>query len=294
LRVFIYALQTAFKSLWHEKWINILTILSVGVSLLIVTAFAAITLNVDQTLKRWARSFGLIVYLDENISPDDESILKTIFEKDGDIEEIRFISKDAALAELKRILGKEAPVIDELGENPLPSSFELRLKPTLLEPAFVKKKASEIMEMKGVTNVQYGEKWLSSLNTVVRIMKITVTFIGAMIFVAIVFITYNTIKVFFYRRKDEIETLKLLGATRTFIRLPFLIEGFAVGIVGGLISAATTYFLQNFIVARSADFFPAAGVLISTLPAEAYAAVPVLGALMSIIGSFIAVGKIKY
>jgi len=129
LRVFIYSLQTAFKSLWHEKWINILTVLSIGVSLLIITAFVVITLNVDHTLKRWARSFGLIVYLNENISPDDESVLKTIFEKDTDIEDIRYISKEAALAELKKILGKDAPVIDELGENPLPSSFELKLKP---------------------------------------------------------------------------------------------------------------------------------------------------------------------
>ncbi len=294
MRVFIYSLQTAFKSLWHEKWINILTVLSIGVSLLIITAFVVITLNVDHTLKRWARSFGLIVYLNENISPDDESVLKTIFEKDTDIEDIRYISKEAALAELKKILGKDAPVIDELGENPLPSSFELKLKPSLLEPALVKKKAEELMKIKGVTNVQYGEKWLSSLNTVVRIMKIAVSFIGIMIFVAIVFITYNTIKVFFYRRKDEIETLKLLGATRTFIRLPFLIEGVTVGTAGGLISAIATYGMQNFIVAKSADLFPAAGVLMSTLPVEAYAAIPVLGALMSIIGSFIAVGKIKY
>ncbi|MDH4028019.1 MAG: ABC transporter permease, partial [Nitrospirota bacterium] len=236
MRVLIYSLQTAFKSLWHEKWVNILTILSISISLLIISAFAAITLNADSVLKSWSKSFGLVVYLNEDLSTDEENALRAFFEKDRDIVEVKYISRDRAAEELHQIMGADAGLIDELQNNPLPASFELKLRPELLEPSIVMHKAAEIKQTQGVEDVQYGEKWLSSLSTVTNIMKISATFLGIAIFIAVVFITYNTIRILFYRRNEEIETLKLLGATKGSIRLPFLIEGAFIGVTSGVIS----------------------------------------------------------
>jgi len=294
MRAVIYAFQTASKSLWHEKWINFLTILSISVSVLILSAFVTITINADSILQKWAKSFGLVVYLNEDLSPEEENAVRDFFSHDPDIVEIKYISKKEALAELKKILGEDAPILEDIGENPLPSSFELKLRSELLKPEPVRQKAVEIGKMTGVEEVQYGEKWLSSLNTVSRIMKMSVTFLGFAIFVAIIFITYNTIKIFFYRRKDEIETLKLLGATRTFIRLPFLMEGLFIGVVGSAIGALTLFGAQTFIAAKGAEFLPSFKAITITLPAQIYYYIPISGAVMSIIGSFFAVGKIKY
>ncbi|NOZ68126.1 MAG: ABC transporter permease [Deferribacteres bacterium] len=290
----IYALQTAMKSIWNEKWINLLTVLSVSIGLLILSSFVTVTLNVDSALKRWAKGFGMVVYLDEDLTGKAENELKKLFLQDPDILEVRYISKEQAVRELRLSLGENASILDELDENPLPSSFELKLKRELLKPAVVKKKAEQISRLKGVEEVQYGEKWLSSLNTLSTILKTSAIFLGCAILVAIVFITYNTIKIFFYRRKDEIETLKLLGATRTFIRLPFLIEGLFIGIAGGLISAVALFGIHSMISFKGVEILPSIRTLMVAPPLQAYILIVLVGAVMSLTGSFIAVGRIRY
>lgn len=294
MRTFIYSVQTAFKSILHDKWLNILTILSIGISLLILSAFVTITLNMDSLLKRWSKSFGLVVYLDDSLNMEAENTLKDFFQKDPDIIEINYISKEEAIKELKLILGSNAQIIEELKENPLPSSLELKLKNELLNTSTVKQKADEIRNMTGVEEVQYGEKWLSSLNTISRIMKLSATFLGTAIFIAIIFITYNTIKIFFYRRNEEIETLKLLGATRGFIRLPFLIEGLFIGLIGGIFGSLALFGLHSLILTKGTELMPAIRAVIISFPLEVYLSVPIAGAVMSLTGSLIAVGKIKY
>jgi len=294
MRVLLYSIQSALKNLWAEKWINLLTTLSVGVGLLILSTFVTVTLNMDSVLKKWARSFGIVVYLDDNISAEATGTVRELFKQDTDIVEINYISDDDALKELRTILGTDASIMDDLEHNPLPSSFELKLKRALLEPVYVKKKVKEIKKMSGVAEVQYGEKWLASLNTVSRVMKASSLFLGGAILIAIIFITYNTIKIFFYRRKEEIETLKLLGATKSFIRLPFLIEGLTIGIIGGIIGSLALYGIHSLIIAKGLDFIPSVRAIIISIPIEIFLSVPVAGALMSFAGSFFAVGKIRY
>jgi cell division transport system permease protein len=294
LRTLIYSLQSAFKSIWHEKWINLLTILSVSVGLLILSTFVTATLNVDSVLKRWSRSFGLVVYLDEQLSKNEENELKHFFQQDTDVLEVIYISKEQAVKELSDTLGENAQILEDLNENPLPSSFELKLRRELLESALVKKKAALIEQMAGVEEVQYGEKWLSSLNTLSEILKVSAIFLGCATLIAIIFITYNTIKIFFYRRKDEIETLKLLGATRRFIRMPFLIEGLFIGLLGGIIGSLTLLGIHSLIAFKGVEFMPSIKSILISVPVQIYMSVPAVGALMSFIGSFIAVGKIKY
>ena len=208
--------------------------------------------------------------------------------------ETKYISKDQALLELRKTLGANAMIIEGLNENPLPSSFELRLKSGLLSPEIIKKKASQIQQLKGVEEVQYGEKWLSSLYKISKTMNLGAIVIGCAIFIAITFITFSTIKIFFFRRKEEIETLKLLGATRPFIRLPFLMEGFLIGILGGTLSSAVIFAMYSFTSLKMVEFLPSINLFITSVPWEVYIIVPVAGAMVSLIGSFIAVGKIRY
>jgi cell division transport system permease protein len=294
VRTFIYSLQSALKSILREIWINILTILSISISLLILAAFVTITVNMDSMLKRWSKSFGLVVYMDDMLNREAEDTLRDFFQNDPDIVEVKYISKDEAIEELKLVLGANAQIVEGLKENPLPSSFELKLKSELLEPSIVKQKAAEIKQMSGIDEVQYGEKWLSSLNTISKIMKFSATFLGTAIFIAIIFITYNTIKIFFYRRNEEIETLKLLGATRGFIRLPFLLEGLIIGLLGGILGSLALFGIHSMILIKGAEFLPAIRAMIIYFPLEVYISVPLAGAVMSFTGSLIAVGKIRY
>lgn len=294
MRVFLYSLQTAIKNLWREKWINILTMLTIAVGLLILGTFVLITLNMDSALKRWSKGFGLVVYLEENLSIDEEGLLKEYFQNDPHVIEIKYISKDSALKEFKQTLGTMTSILEGFEKNPLPSSFELKLKREVLDPMQIRQKASQIKQLNGVEDVQYGEKWLSSLNTITKGMKIIVVIIGSIIFIAIAFSTYSTIRILFYRRIDEIGTLKLLGATRGFIRLPFLLEGLFIGIFGGITGFLGLLAIYYFTTSKIIEFMPSIKGLMIFFPPETYPAAPLVGAVMSLIGSFFAVGKIRY
>ena len=294
MKAFTYSFQSVFRSIWHEKWINLLAILSVGIGLSIVTTFIMLTINMDSVIQRWAKNFGLVVYLKEQISGEEEASLKNRFSLDNDIMEVKYISRELALKELRTTLGADSMILEGLNENPLPSSYELTLKSDLLDPELVRKKAALYQQMTGVEDVQYGEKWLSSLYTISKTMKVGALVVGVAIYIAITFITYSTIKIFFYRRKDEIETLKLLGATRIFIRLPFLLEGLTIGLLGGIISSLAIFGIYSFTSLRLIEFLPSVRLFMASIPYQVYIIVPLAGAAVSVIGSYIAVGKIRY
>lgn len=294
MRIFLFSLQTAAKILWREKWINILTVLTIAVGLLILGTFILITLNMDITLKHWAKGFGIVVYLKENLNPAEENMLNEHFKNDPDVIEIKYISKDSALEELKQTFGTTTSILEGFEENPLPPSFELKLKREALDPVRIKRKTARIMQLNGVEDVQYGEKWLSSLNTLTGGMRIITGLIGSVIFIAMAFVTYSTIKIFFYRRIEEIETLKLLGATRTFIRLPLLLEGIFIGIAGGIMGLLCLFVLYSFTSSKMIEFPPSFKGIMVFFPLKMYLLIPLAGAVMSLIGSFLAIGRIRY
>lgn len=294
MRTLLYSFQTAFKDLWREKWINALTVLTISLALLTLSTFVLITLNIDLTLKEWSRGFGLLVHLKDNLSAEDKNLLREYFKKDTDIIEVNYISKEQALKELMQTFKEMSPVFEGIEENPLPSSFELKLKREALQPTHIKEKAEHIKQIPGVEDVQYGERWLSSLSSLSRWMKIIVIILGSIIFTAIAFVTYSTIKILFYRRAEEIETLKLLGASRSFIRLPFLIEGLFIGLLSGIIGFFTIFGLYELATSRIIEFLPSIKGTVTFFPSVLYPVLPFTGAIMSLIGSIFAIGRIRY
>lgn len=294
MKILKYFFGTAFKSIWLEKWINLLTILSISIGLSIFCSFLLITFNIDSFMQQWSSSFGLVVYLDKDISNGKIQELETYFQQDIELSNIKYVSAIEALDEVKASLGANAVILDDFNDNPLPSTFELQLGNGLIDPILVRQKADAIKKLIGVNDVQYGEKWLSSLNTISDTMKMVAIFFASAIFISTIFTTYNTIKIFFYRRKEELKTLKLLGATNNFARMPFLIEGSFIGIIGGIISAALIFTLSSFTTTRIVEFMPSVSVVLSPLPFQIYLLIPLVGVVMSLLGSFIAVGRIRY
>ena len=294
MRILSYSFKTAFKNIWLEKWIILLTILSISIGLSIFCLFVIISLNFDSAIQQWSKSFGIVVYLDKDINKEREEALRKTFHEDPDILEIEYISKERALTEVRKILGENALILDSMKSNPLPPSFEMKLKSELLQSAVVRNKAAEIKKMPGVEEVQYGEKWLSSLNTISSVMRNGAAILGGAILIAVTFMTYSTIKMFFNRRKEDVEILKLLGAPKSFIRLPFLIEGLFVGTMGGIISSLALFGVYTFTTMKIVEFMPSIELFTASLPLLIYIVIPAAGAVMSIVGSFIAVGKIRY
>lgn len=287
-----YSIKSSVKAIAREKWINLLCITTVASSLLMVIMIGLFLYNIHWFVDRLHERFGMVLFLDENISEKDTKEILEKLKKRQEIEGLRYISKDEALKELKESLKDYSYVLEGLEVNPLSPAIEIKLKRSYINPNQVSKTAVELKSIKGVEEVYSAERIADTISTFYR----SVTNIGLIIFstlvLGIVFVIYSTVKILLYRKKDEIETMKLLGATRSFIRTPFLIEGGIIGLLGGLISVGLTVIFYFALTYRLSAVLPAIQTFL--FPIEIIVVFPAIGAVLGVVGSFIAVGRLRY
>jgi cell division transport system permease protein len=132
-----YSFRLAVQSILHEKWINLLSVLTIAVGLLFTVITILIVHNVDVATDRLPEKFSVMLYLNDNVSRQEVDNIVTTAQKDNAVEKVKFIPKDEALKELKTSL-KDTEILDGLGENPLPDSIEIKFRGESIGPETVK------------------------------------------------------------------------------------------------------------------------------------------------------------
>lgn len=286
-----YSFKSAFQSLCREKWINILSILTVASSLLIITLTAFFLYNIESIANHLPERFSIVAYLKDNLSQEEtQSIIDTL-KKREEIVNLKYTSKDDAIKELKHTLKDTSYILEGLNENPLSSSIEIRLKKDFVTSSNVKQISEEIKKISGIDDVYYGEKIAEAIHLLKKSIQNMSIIIFLTISTGVVFVTYSTVKILFYRRKEEIEIIKLLGATKGFIRMPFLIEGGAIGFFGGILGTIGALLFYFAITYRLSMVIPMLKTLV--FPLEILIFLPITGIALGIIGSVIALGRLK-
>jgi cell division transport system permease protein len=287
-----FAFRLAAQSLLHEKWINLLSVLTIAVCFLVMAMTAFAVYNIDLATKKLPEKFSMMVYLKDNLSHEDLKNVVEALRKENVVENVKFIPKDDSIKELRSFLKNTSFVLEGLEENPLPDSVEIKLSKESIALDSVKKIAEKFKGIKGVDEVEYGEQFLTSLNSVKIGIKTLGTAFIIIMFGGILFVCYSTVKILFYRKNREMETFKLLGATKGFIRAPFLIEGATIGFFGGLLSLAGVLIFYYSIILRLSLTIPLFKSI--AFPANAVLLLPVLGFVLGITGALIAIGRIRY
>jgi|WetSurMetagenome_2_1015567.scaffolds.fasta_scaffold00217_30 cell division transport system permease protein len=286
-----YATRTAFRSLYKEKWINLLSVITVAASLIVSAVAILLIYNFDIFTRALPEKFTMTVYMKDKIDQQDARKLEEMINSRGYVVGTKYISADQAFQELKRTLGNISNVFEGLEENPLSSAIEVRLKPEMVSAVSVKNISDDIRNMPGVDDVNYEEQIADTVHRIkTSVENLSVFILGIIVFI-VLFVISSTVKILFYRRKNEIEIIKLLGATGGFIRKPFLIEGGVLGLLGGIFAvcgAIVFYYLTTEVFSA---FMPVLHKM--ALPLEALAFVPVAGLLMGLAGSLISVGRLK-
>ena len=292
MRGLLYAAGTALRNLRVEKWINLLTIITISICMMIIGICMLIPVNVHKVLLTWVRDFGIVVYLKEGITDNERQTLIKSLKKDSDFRDLKLISKDEALTKLQHYFSDSEVVVDSIGmeSNPLPESLELKFSRDFITPSYVQSKVSSINTLSGVDDVQYSTEWLIMLSRLAQSLNIIGLTLGSIIFLAIAFAMYSTIKIHIYRRLEEIETLKLLGATKRFIKSPFLIEGSLIGLIGSVFGVSSLYGLYEYIKTA----LPLLENSFIFLPPSLLVLLPLGGVIISFVGTFIAIGRLRY
>ncbi len=240
--------HTTLSNIKSNLQVFLVSVATITVAFSILGLFLVIFVNLNSFLTTWSKHVQLIVYLEDDISKDQRGVLEQLISTNPDVESMTFISKESAWANFKNTFStKKSDFIDELKFNPLPSSYNIKFRPSPERFTKIRNFAELFKEREGVESVEYGEKWLRAFEKFMLFIRIFLLAVGGLLSLGLILIISNTIKLSFYSRQEEIELMLLIGATPGFVRIPFMLEGMLQGLLGGIFALALIKFLQLYI-----------------------------------------------
>jgi cell division transport system permease protein len=239
-----YFFKKALENLRINPFLSLVTLSTIAISMLILGLFALIYLNVQQFLHHWGDELRVTVYLKETISRSEAEKLSKKVVNWRAVEKSNYVSKEQALARFRGQLREHAGILEGLTENPLPASLELKIRPEYNRGEKMEDLSARLQRLPGVAEVQYGKKWAAKLRIFLDVIKLVGITVGGLLLLATIFVVSNTVKLTFYSRQDELEIMRLVGATDSFIKAPFIIEGLLHGLGGALLAAGALQLLM--------------------------------------------------
>jgi len=226
-------MRRALANIFENRLVHLIGIGTMAIAFLIFDAFLLVFLNVNYWIEEQGRSLTMSIYFKGN--PDKVAVERVTEEllQYPEVTINEFISKSDAMRNLKKRLGDKAGLLDGLEDNPLPASLEIILSRGEIED-FPQRLKTKLEMLEAVDEVQYSHEWVEKIQAVMGAVRLIGIIFGGLLFLAALFIIINTIKLTIYSRHDEVEILKLVGATNRFVKAPFLIEGSIQGLLGGL------------------------------------------------------------
>ena len=222
--------------MFDYRGLSIVALVTSALSMLCVGLFFLIYVNSYKVVQSFEEQITISLYLDEGLSKDQTLALERALRSYPAVSDVEFVShRDAVVSYLERY-PKEEAVVTSLGEQALPTSFVLGLAPTHRTVEGVTALAKKLEGVSGVDEVEYEQDWIQAFSWGNRLLMLTSYVVGVTLVLASVAIVANTIRLTLFNRKHDIDILRLLGATESFIKGPFLVEGVALGALGAGVS----------------------------------------------------------
>ncbi|GAC1340891.1 MAG: permease-like cell division protein FtsX [Myxococcales bacterium] len=283
--------RRAFVNLWRAPLPSLVSVVTIALALFLGCAFAAGILGARALLRSWGAEASLTLYLDPAQGDEQaRSLAERVRAENPGLETV-FVGRAEALSRLRVELGDLGPALDGLSQNPLPATLELRPRAPL-SAAALRALAAELRGLPGVNDVDYGREWLDKLEALGRALRAAGGLALALVVGSALLVVANTIRLAVYARRDEIEIMKLVGATDAYVRLPFLLEGALQGLLGATFALGGLACLERWILPRAAAAFAfASGVPAPHLRPETLLLLLACGALVGFLGSYLAVAR---
>lgn len=241
-------LKRAVNDLKDNVLLNIITFITIALSVLIVSTFALFMINAGKIIHSWEKGVRVIVYIKAGVQQAETDNLQNDIRQMKGVADIKFISREAGLERLKKQMEGQLSLLTNLTENPLPDTLEVWLAPEHKTWKQIEMLAIHIESSHLVEDVEYGQNWMKRFTGFLNLFKVSGGLMGAVFFMAAVFIIANTIRLLFYSKSDEMKIMRLVGATDTFIRAPFYIEGLILGAGGGITGILVLYLAYVLII----------------------------------------------
>lgn len=232
----------------RQTWTSqLMTFLTVSLSVLIFAFFSLIYTNMIGAGDRLSDDLRLIVYLEDDPGPEMQEQLRRKINNFDKTESIQFISKSEAVERFAEQLGEDSDVLTDMPNDFLPASIEVVPLKSLRGYNQIKLFSEYLATLPGSEKVQYGQEWVERFYYFTRLITIVVLLSGTLLILTATFMVAYTIRLTIMGRHEELELLKLVGATNNYIRTPFLLEGIIQGFMGSILGLTALYVLFQWI-----------------------------------------------
>ena len=239
----MYALKEAMVAFRRTPMLTGLSATMIALSLLVVGLFGIAAYNIRRVLERVESRVEVVAYLRDDADFNAVRIAQSEIEKMPEVRETRYISRAQALEIAKQELPEFRNLFGGLETNPLPASLEIALKPGQHGPESVKHVADRVGAFPFVEDVRYGKEWLDRVYLLRRVAGAATLVLGGAFAIVAALIIGAAVRMAIFARRDEIAIMRLVGATDSFVRRPFIYEGLFTGIAGGLLALGATFLI---------------------------------------------------
>jgi len=290
MRALRYAVEEAALSLWRGRQAGLLSTATIALALFVLGGFLVVTANLQQLGAEWSNAAELSVYLKDDVTPAERQAVEAALAPGDVVASREFVSKADALARFKQTFGELAAAMDTAGDNPLPASIEVRLRPGPGTGAAVDDLGTRLRAMPGVADVRYDRQWLNRVLNAIAIIRGVGLVLGIILTVAAALTVANVVRLALHARRDELEIMQLVGAPQAFIRGPFVMEGVFQGGVGAILALIALG--VAFLALRGRYLTPLASAMnmnsISFLPVELCVLLVIGGMAVGCLGGLVA------
>ena len=285
--------RDAGKSVIRNFSLSLASISCITITLIVVALSIVLSYNVEEMTKHVSSNISIVVFLKSEATDEQVKQVKSDIEKLDNIADVTFKSKKDYAKETKEMDDRFSLIVDSWTDetNPLLDSYEVKVEDIEL----IGETADKIKKFDNISSVNYGEEYIESVITIFGVIeKVCIGGVIALVLVT-AFLIANTIKLAIFSRKTEIEIMRLVGASNMAIKVPFIIEGSFIGLIGSIIPIIIMCYgyksLYDFLGGEL--FSSSLGKLVTPYPFILYGSILLLiiGLLVGMFGSYRAVKK---
>jgi cell division transport system permease protein len=236
-----YFFKEAVRRIWTSKRSSFVAISMITMSLLILGSFMLVAENLQQAVLRFQGTSRVNVYFDPDATADQIAAVERYLAAHADLRNHHFVTRDQALTRFRSYFANVSEVVAQIEENPFPPSFEIDVTPATTQSRNFEHEMAQLRGYAGIEQVQFDWEWLARLRRLVGIINIAGVIAGGILAVAAAFTIANVIRLTMMLYREEIDIMRLVGATERIIRGPFVFEGILQGLIGGAVAVVILY-----------------------------------------------------
>lgn len=285
--------RSALFGMRQSPFVHTVAVLTIAIALFSAGLARSVTHLLESLIGSLGGEVEMTLYLsDDTTAEQADALAASIGKTVGGA--VHVVAPEEAMERLSGQLGDLGSVLKGLPSNPLPRSIELQVPVERRTPEGLRSLAAELRKQSGVTFVDYGEQAVERLSAIAAALRYGGLVAFFIVIIATVIIVASTLQLAIYARREEIEIQKLVGATDSFVKAPFLIEGLMQGLVGAAMAIAGLYAFSTFAGPRADELFgflmgPSNQIRFHDL--KTFGELLAAGAVLGLLGSFVAVGR---